>query len=348
MVNRIWDLKILIAAAGVLVMPQLAFGNSLTLTSQGIADGFTLSTFATTNPGNIGCCGGPFGVAMTSNGNVLVNTGSGAAYIFADADGQTTGSALFTRVSTSGTSAAAIAGGQTYGSQSGHYVEFNPNGTVNHVLTGVTAFTDLGMWGNPVNGHIIAQSGSGLIDIDPLANGGQGSFRVINGGVFGDGVTVSADGKTAYVEVGGEIVGYNIATGAAIFVSGGFAALSGPDGSGIISSLNNLDGDIIVNFNGNGFNTGGIGLLNPSTDAFTVIATGGTRGDYVAPDTKNGTLFLDYSDTVERLSCGKNCSIGGSVTPTGSTVPEPETLTLMGTGLTLLAAMLRRTRLLGS
>ena len=34
-----------------------------TLTAAGMADGFTLTTFATTNPGNIGCCAGPFGVA---------------------------------------------------------------------------------------------------------------------------------------------------------------------------------------------------------------------------------------------------------------------------------------------
>jgi hypothetical protein len=50
---------------------------ALTLTAAGIADGFTLSTFATTNPGNTGCCVGPFGVAVATNGNIIVSTGAG-------------------------------------------------------------------------------------------------------------------------------------------------------------------------------------------------------------------------------------------------------------------------------
>jgi hypothetical protein len=86
----------------------------------------------------------------------------------------------------SGTTAYATAGGKAYGGLSGQFVQFNPDGTVNHVLTGVTTGTDLGMWGNPVTGHIEASSGSGLIDINPLANGGLGSFRVINAGGDGD------------------------------------------------------------------------------------------------------------------------------------------------------------------
>jgi len=347
MAKRLWDLKLFVASLAAILAPGQAFGNSLALTSQGINDGFTLSTFATTDPGNTGCCNGPFGVAVTSDGNVLVSPVNGTSYVFADTDGQTPASALFSRSSNTGGAASAIAGGQTYGAQNGRYVEYNPDGTVNHILTGVSAAPDLGMWANPVNGHLISQSNEGLIDINPLANGGLGSFRVVNGGVFGDGVTVSEDGTTAYVEVGGQIVGYSIATGAQTFASGGFAALSGPDGSGIISSTNNLDGDIIVNFNGNGVNTGGIGLLDPNTRVFTVIATGGTRGDYVSPDTTNGTLFLDYSDTVERLSCGPNCSIGGTTTTGGSTVPEPGTLMLLGTGLTFLGAKVRRTRVKG-
>src|SRR6202040_2547651 len=99
----------------------------------------------------------------------------------------------------SGTVAYARAGGLAYGTDGGgNFVQFNNDGTVNHVLTGVSASPYLGMWGAP-NGHIIATSFSGLIDIDPLAAGGTGSVRVINAGVFGDGVSVSPDGLTAYV-----------------------------------------------------------------------------------------------------------------------------------------------------
>lgn len=336
-------LRLMFPVLAACMVPQAAYCNSIALTSEGIADGFTLSTFATTNPGQIGCCSGPFGIAVTNNGNVLVGTGSGHSYVFADTDGQTTGSALFTNSSNSGTAAYATVGGNPYGAQSGRFVEFNNDGTVNHTLTGVSTSPYLGMWGNQSNGHIISTSSAGLIDIDPLANGGLGSFRVIKAGLYPDGVTVSPDGLTVYVENGGTIQGYSIATGALLSTFNSFGTLSSPDGSGVISSTNSLDGDIIVNFNGNGSTTGGIGLIDPSTSLFTVIATGGTRGDYVSPDTNNGTLFLDYSDTVERLSCGPNCSIGGPPPPPSS-VPEPGTLAFMGTGLSLLGGAVRRMR----
>jgi hypothetical protein len=320
---------------GLFVVGGLApavLGQVPTLTAAGMADGFTLTTFATTNPGNTGCCAGPFGVAVASSGNIIVATGSGSRYVFADTDGQTVGSALFTQTSTSGTQAYATAGGQAYGGDGqGHFVEFNANGTINHILTGVTAGPDLGMWGNPVTGHIEASSSAGLIDINPLANGGLGSFRVINSGGNGDGVSVSPDGKIAYSEQG-QINGYDIATGALVFSSG--FLFPSPDGTGVISSTNSLNGDIIVNNN-----NGEVDLLNPLTKVVTIIAAGGSRGDYSSPDTNNGSLFLDYSDVVGRLTCGKDCSIGGPPPPP---TPEPASLILLGTGLAALAGFKKK------
>ena len=185
---------------GLFVVGGLApavMGQLPTLTAAGIADGFTLTTFATPSPGNIGCCNGPFGVAVASTGNIIVNTGAGTRYVFADTDGQTVGSALFSTSSSSFTTAYATAGGQAYGGDGlGHFVQFNANGTINHILTGVTTNPVLGMWGNPVTGHIEASSGAGLIDINPLANGGLGSFRVINAAENGDGVSVRRTGRS--------------------------------------------------------------------------------------------------------------------------------------------------------
>jgi hypothetical protein len=184
------------------------------------------------------------------------------------------------------------------------------------------------MWGNPVNGHIIATSSVGLIDIDPLANGGLGSFRVING-QSGDGVSVSPDGAIAYLEQG-NINGYNILTGD-LAVSYPVTC-SGPDGTGVIQSNNGLNGQIVVNCN-----DGSVGLINPADSSFTVIATQATRGDYVSPDVTNGTLLLDFSDTVERLSCGPNCGIGSA-----ASAPEPSTFGLLGFAMAGLVVIARR------
>src|SRR6202035_2904964 len=97
------------------------------------------------------------GVAVAANGNIIVsNFVNSTRYAFTDVDGQTTASALNHVASNSGTTAYATAGGQAYGDDSGHFVQFNNDGTINHILTGVTAGPDLGMWGNPINGHIIA------------------------------------------------------------------------------------------------------------------------------------------------------------------------------------------------
>jgi hypothetical protein len=83
------------------------------------------------------------------------------------------------------------AGGQVYGAQAfgGTYEHFNPNGTFSPIagLSGLTSF--LGMWADPVNGRIISASSQGLVEIDPIA----GTFRVINAGLFPEGVSVSAN-----------------------------------------------------------------------------------------------------------------------------------------------------------
>ncbi|MBS0447828.1 MAG: PEP-CTERM sorting domain-containing protein [Proteobacteria bacterium] len=333
-----WRVAALAAAGAAVMAPAHA---DLTLTADGMSLGFTLSNFATVVPGNSGCCSGPFGVAMDTTGGlntVIVSAGVGTRYTFNDMDGQTTATALTSTPSSSSTSAYATAGGLAYGGDgSGRFVQFNKDGSVNHALTGVGASPYLGMWGNPVNGHIIATSSSGLIDIDPLANGGAGSFRVING-AFGDGVSVSPDGKTAYLETGGGFTAYDIATGAVV-ASYSDALLSTVDGSGVIASSNSLNGDIVANNN-----NGTIVLIDPDagpggTATYTLIATGGTRGDYTSPDVTNGSLFLDTSDIVYRLSCGTGCGIG-----TTNGIPEPSSLALAAVALTGAAFGLRRRR----
>ena len=306
---------------------------TLALTGAGVTDGFTLSTFATMDSGNTGCCGGPFGVAF-SGSNVIVSNGiNNSISVFKDVDGQTSSngiaptSALFNIPGAgTGVTAMASAGGQAYGLNpiTGLFAQYNANGTIGHDLTSVVGHPFLGMWGAP-NGHIIASTRDvGLIDIDPLANGGLGSSRVINGGLFPDGVSVSPDGKTAFVENGGTIQAVDIASGV---LGTNYGTSGAPDGSGVISG-GKFNGFIIANTN-----FGNIDLIDPLLNSFVTIASGGTRGDYTSPDTINGSLLLTYSDIIVRLSC-PSCSFVAT--------PEPASMALFGAGLLGLGIARRR------
>jgi hypothetical protein len=264
-------------AAGAVAI--LGFGNleaaTLTLTPAGVSAGFVLTTFATINPGATSNTG-PYGVAVTSTGKVLVNNYiNNTRYVFNDVDGQTVGTAISAIANSNSQDAAyASAGGQAYGGVFPNYVQFNGDGSVNHILTGISQPSYFGMWGNPANGHILATTDLGqIIDIDPNASGGAGSSTVIaTPGLVFDGVTVSNDGTTVYSVENFHIIGRNIATHAQVYDSGLLAGQ--PDGIGIISSNNSLNGKFIVNFN-----AGTVGLLDPSNNSLVTIASGGTRGD---------------------------------------------------------------------
>jgi len=310
-----------------LVTPARA---ALMLNAAGTSDGFTLTTFVSGYNAEYG----PLAQGIAPNGNVitgsLLNT---KIYVFSDVDGQTLASAVGSTSYTCTTSncnfAMATAGGQVYGAQAqgGAYEHFANDGSFTPIpnLQAAGLLDNLGMWGDPINGHIIASSNRGLVEIDPVA----GTFRVINASLFPDGVSVSADGTIAYVENGGTVQSYNIATGALLHT---YSTGHSPDGTGVISG-GSFNGDVIVNDN-----DGTVGLLDPVIGTFTIIATGGTRGDFVSPDLNNGTLFLSQEDQVARLSCGPGCSIGGP--PPG--VPEPATFGLLGAGLAALGLIRRR------
>jgi hypothetical protein len=333
-VTRVSSVVLLACASLVLILPTPAHA-TLVLTAAGVADGFTLTTFLSGYSAQYG----PLAQGIATNGNVitgsLLNTsgaGGPTIMVFKDVDGQKLSNAVQSPSYSCTTSncnfAMTTAGGQVYGAQAGGgvYEHFNSDGSFSPIpnLMAAGLRDNLGMWGNPVNGHIITTSNKGLVDIDPIA----GTFRVINASVNGDGVSVSPDGTIAYVEVGGRINAYNIATGVLLK---SYAAGAGPDGTGVISG-GSFNGDVIVNGN-----SGTVGLLDPTTSSFVIIASGGTRGDFVSPDVSNGTLFLSQNEAVDRLSCGNGCSFSG---PT--TVPEPATFATFGMAFLLLAVIRRR------
>ncbi len=186
-----------------------------------------------------------------------------------------------------------------------------------------------GLSADQARGTLLAATNLGLVEINPANPNPATNYRVVGGSGNIDGVTVSPDGSIAYVEDGGHILGLRISDGFQLYDSG---FLGTPDGVGVITS-GALTGKLIVNFN-----DGTLHMLDPTAMTNTVIANGGSRGDYVGFD-PNGTLFVSQSDRLLRLSLS-NGTIGGG----GNGVPEPATWAMMIVGMGGIGCSLRRRR----
>ena len=303
-----------LAVSGLAAPAQAA----LTLTAAGISLGFSLTNVVTGFPGS-GI--GPLGLAVNSDHHIIVDSSSNSTnYVFNNVDGQTLGNALSSTTFNAFPPAFAYspATGKVYGSggfsgpNANQFLQLNNDGSVNHVIVPNVPVSN-GMWANPANGHILATGGSGIWDINVVTE----TARLVTSYGGSDGITVSLDGTKVFSSSG---LVFDIATGTQV---GNFGSVSGADGMGIISSTNpNLDGDIVVNTT-----DGRLVLVDSVTFFQTVIANGGSRGDYTAADWTNGTLLLTQSNDVLRLSCGVNCSEGTVTTP------EPMSVALLAGGV---------------
>jgi hypothetical protein len=323
MARRLRRLSGLAALIGLAVFAPVPAQAGLTLTAAGSADGFALSTYAT----GVGGSNYSFlAAAPLLHPNVgtmaVVDFSHGLLRSFADVDGQTYNSALKS-VALPSVVNVADAGGQTYVTQRGvlnglNSVSNSLGLTPVSVTGGFTPFN--GLAGNPVTGHLLAEgtgsAGTGVYDINPLT--GANTLIFASNGI--DGVSVSPDGKIVYVENNGNsILGFNISTQALVFNA---SSTHSPDGTGaILGGL--FNGYVIANNN-----DGTVSLFDPTGATQTIIASGGTRGDFTSPDTNDGTLLLSEYDFSYRLSAPGG-SFGG--------VPEPATLTMLGIGIASIA-----------
>ncbi|HEY2561840.1 MAG TPA: PEP-CTERM sorting domain-containing protein [Caldimonas sp.] len=316
-------------AALVVALASPAAQAQLHLTASGTTLGFTLSLFVDEVPASGFCCG-PLGIATNSFGQVVMQDyPNGKNYVFTDVDNQHFSASLSSAPFASFSYGAAItnSGGVLYATNNdaGQIIyKLNADGSINTPLTG-PGIGGHGIATNFATGHLVAANGSTIRDVNQLT----GTSTIIVSGVDVDGVSVSADGTVVYGAGAGHVFGWNY-SGTLVYDSG---ALGSPDGTGVIQGASLFAGDIVSNDN-----EGDVWLLDPNTHLNTLIATGGTRGDYVGLDGGNGSLFLTQTDSVYRLTCGPGCFF------TPPPVPEPESWAMLVAGLGCLGFIGRRRR----
>jgi hypothetical protein len=299
---------------------QLLSGG-LTLTARAQAAGFNLTTFATGFPERSDGSG-PLGIAFPSGGGVLVGDTHGNVRLLpSDADGQDATTAPPVAGASFGEGNAAgmaLVNGNIYlnMSQLNQIGLMNPDGTLKKVVANVPIAD--GMTVNPQNGHLFVSGyNSAIYDVDPLTGTASVLLNVTADGLAFDpvaGVLYAA----LYPEVASNqrVEGFDITSKSVVFDSG---LISGaPDG--IALGAGTLAGNIFVNTNG-----GDLVEVNLKTSAQTVIASGGSRGDFVTADPNNGTLLVTQSDRILRLAG----PAGGSFTTTSSGSVDGPRITLV-------------------
>jgi hypothetical protein len=287
-----------LAAALVSCLGAAVSNATMALTPAGTAAGFTLTTFASGFPssGNSPPLVGPLGIAFPSAGGVLVTDYPRDVRLFpSDADGQTASSAVVGR-NYGNTNAVGLVslGSSFYMTEqgTGSVVQVNANGTLNQtIVTGLPDAT--GLVADPFTGHLFVSESNpaAIVDVNPATK----TFTTFATPAVPDGLSLSADGSILYVESSGQIVGYNTASKSQVFSSGTLTASSSPDGTAVAAGV--LTGNIFANTN-----DGKVIEINLATKAQTLIASGGSRGDFVTVDPTNGSLLLTQTDSILRLT----------------------------------------------
>jgi hypothetical protein len=257
------------------------------------------------------------GIVFPASGGVLVSDLPGNVRRFAtDTDGQLASSAPIGQ-SYGGDLAQGMArsGNNIYMAQRGtlnRLIQINDNGTFNRVIVGGMPGA-LGVVTNPNNGHLFVSTGGAnqIWDVDPVAMTKTPFVNAPFDGMTTDGITLY--GADDAGPLNGHLLGFRISDRSLVFDSGFIPG--GIDGSALGAGL--LAGNIYANTN-----AGTVVEVNLATRVQTLIATGGSRGDFVTVDPTNSTLLLTQTDRILRLN---GTFVSGSV-------PEPSTLALFGLG----------------
>jgi len=304
MSNRERFLTSLVTLAAIVALPIAASGDPLTLTAAGTSAGFTLTTVATGFP-NFSTVG-PTGMAFPNSGGILVSDYNGNMYrLPTDTDNQVVGAATVTGYNFP-LGLVKTSNGNIYLARqnSNDVIRVNDNGGfISTLATGITQAA--GIVVSPTTGHLfVSELGGGgkIVDIDP-ATGLVTNFVSVNDP---DGLSISADGKTLYAAVRGSslLEGFDTTTKNVVF------SVSVPNIDCTALGTGTLSGKIFANLT-----NGTVDEIDLLTHSITVIANGGSRGDFVSVDPNNNTLLLTQTDRIMRLAAPTGGGFGGEVAP---------------------------------
>jgi hypothetical protein len=312
---KIHQIAVLAATALLLFAGRRATA-SLTLTPTGLVEGFNLSVFASNYPNSGGV--GPLGIAFPSTGGVLVTDKLGNARVFAtDTDGQNAATTNITaQYGLNNAIGLAQLGSSIYMTQQANnaLVEVNADGTLKRTVDpGMADAT--AVISDTLTGHLFVSelTANAIADVNPVS----GVITPFVTTPQPDGLVLSRDGSTLYEasHSTGHILGFNTTSGQQVYDSG---AVGLPDGLAL--GAGKFSGNIFANTN-----DGKVIEVNLTTNALSLIAAGGSRGDFVAIDSSNDSLLLTQTDQIVRLN-------GGDF------VPEPTSTSLIGAAIIFLTA----------
>jgi hypothetical protein len=308
-------MKIFQFAVRISIVPAVvaiaSFGSAvaqMSLTPQGVADGFRLTTVVSGLPN-----GAPIGWATNNAGDLVGETNSVTGYVFKDLDGQSFSDALSAPQGPAfGTMDITNDGGVLYGGDNsdpeddvpptpGRLIRLKNNGAID---TGVSTTPGFGVAGfgiatNPITHHIVAVSVSGIWDIDPST--GMATEIRAAGSLYA--AAISANGNVTYTTRLGRVFGIDY-SGDIIYESPYLAGLADLGGLGVLSGAGEFAGDLVTSGeDGNVYLLDPDGLF-PDGQLADLIASGGSGANYIGIDLTNGSLLLTQSDSLLRLTTG--------------------------------------------